>query len=78
MTKGVHYVAVENNYDGNRDVQITALKLKTPIVRQMLKTVGDEAQFEIHSAIYLAWQGDRPKDKPSSERGRCQSFQQAF
>jgi hypothetical protein len=48
-------VALQNAYDGNSDVQITALKNKKPLVRQTMKAKGDQAQFEIRSFVYLAW-----------------------
>ena len=55
VAKSVHHVTVQNNYEGGKDVQITALKDKKPLVRQTVKTLHDQAQFEIHSVVYLAW-----------------------
>jgi hypothetical protein len=52
----VHYVTVKNSYDGDRNVQITALKDGRDLVRKPLRALGDVAEFDIHSVVYLAWQ----------------------
>jgi hypothetical protein len=57
--KNVHYVSIQNNYEGDMDVQVTALKDKKPLVRETMTAKGDQAQFEIHSVVYIAWQADK-------------------
>ena len=53
-----NYVAVKNEYAGVKQVVVQALKNGSPLVQQTMIDLGDVAQFEIHSVVYLAWRSD--------------------